>query len=96
LDSLWVITVLFVGVITWMIYAHLNKQKAIEKYLENADPILFQKMGNNIDVAFQAPRGSFIQPYTLMVVDQQRSVVAQENDSKEGYISENTPDISSD
>ena len=77
--SLWIITALFVGIICWIIYAHLNKQKRIDEYLKNADPILFQKMGNNIEVAFQAPPGSVIQPYTLMMVEQPKNVIPQEN-----------------
>ena len=78
--ALWIITTLFVGVIGWMIYAHLNKQKKIDEYLENADPILFQKMGNNIEVAFQAPLGSVIQPYTLMMVEQPQNIITEDGE----------------
>ena len=39
--SLWIITALFVGIICWIIYAHLNKQKMIVEYMKNADPINF-------------------------------------------------------
>ena len=67
MDPLWVITALLVCVIFWMIIAHLQRKKRIDEYLERADPVLLQKGG--VEVVFQAPQGSFFQPYTLMMVE---------------------------
>ena len=83
LNSLWIITGLFVCAIFWMIVVHLLNQKKIDEYLENGDPVLFKKMGNNIEVAFQAPPGSYVQPYTLMTIDESKKTLSVEEISRD-------------